>query len=219
MSCERKWTCCCVSPDSLHFLVSRVFRRLVPSQVGKGYGNHDSTKLISTRILQDYGDWVVFDSIIEASAVQANPFLLRYLHDFRFAFKDGGFVYFLFSRTLGFQDTKNYTFISRMCEDDQGYYSYTELQLNCSSTNKYNKAQVRRRSGPLSAFYSEGGGDIYLFLSSSQAAYVATPGEVLAQSLKKSGEYGDVSASDKVLFVTFTSDEDPSTSAMCRCHS
>uniref|UniRef100_A0A671Y7G4 Plexin b2a, tandem duplicate 1 n=1 Tax=Sparus aurata TaxID=8175 RepID=A0A671Y7G4_SPAAU len=156
--------------------------------VGKGYGNHDSTKLISTRILQDYGDWVVFDSIIEASAVQANPFLLRYLHDFRFAFKDGGFVYFLFSRTLGVQDTKNYTFISRMCEDDQGYYSYTELQLNCSSTNKYNKAQ---------------------------AAYVATPGEVLAQSFTRSGEYGHVSASDKVLFVTFTSDEDPSSSAMC----
>uniref|UniRef100_A0A8C9Y898 Plexin b2a, tandem duplicate 1 n=1 Tax=Sander lucioperca TaxID=283035 RepID=A0A8C9Y898_SANLU len=110
--------------------------------VGKGYGSHDSTKLISTRILQDYGDWVVFDSIIEASAVQANPFVLRYLHDFRFAFKDGGFVYFLFSRTLGVQDTKNFTFISRMCEDDQGYYSYTELQLNCSVNNKYNKVQV-----------------------------------------------------------------------------
>lgn len=85
---------------------------------------------------------MVFDSIIEASAVQANPFVLRYLHDFRFAFKDGGYVYFLFSRTLGVQDTKNFTFISRMCEDDQGYYSYTELQLNCSATNKYNKAQV-----------------------------------------------------------------------------
>uniref|UniRef100_A0AAQ5Z0H8 Sema domain-containing protein n=1 Tax=Amphiprion ocellaris TaxID=80972 RepID=A0AAQ5Z0H8_AMPOC len=158
------------------------------SVVGKGYGSHDSTKLISTRILQDFGDWVVFDSIIEASAVQANPFVLRYLHDFRFAFKDGGFVYFLFSRTLGVQDTKNFTFISRMCEDDQGYYSYTELQLNCSAANKYNKAQ---------------------------AAYVATPGEVLAQSMTSSGQYGRVSASDKVLFVTFTSDEDPSTSAMC----
>ncbi|KAI3366565.1 hypothetical protein L3Q82_000488 [Scortum barcoo] len=156
--------------------------------VGKGYGSHDSTKLISTRILQDYGDWVVFDSIIEASAVQANPFVLRYLHDFRFAFKDGGYVYFLFSRTLGVQDTKNFTFVSRMCEDDQGYYSYTELQLNCSTTNKYNKAQ---------------------------AAYVATPGEVLAQSMITSGQYSSVSASDKVLFVTFTSDEDPSTSAMC----
>ncbi|XP_045927672.1 plexin-B2a [Micropterus dolomieu] len=156
--------------------------------VGKGYGSHDSTKLISTRILKDYGDWVVFDSIIEASAVQANPFVLRYLHDFRFAFKDGGFVYFLFSRTLGVQDTKNFTFISRMCENDQGYYSYTELQLNCSATNKYNKAQ---------------------------AAYVATPGDVLAQAMTKSGQYGPVSASDKVLFVTFTSDEDPLTSALC----
>ncbi|XP_068565555.1 plexin-B2-like [Cebidichthys violaceus] len=156
--------------------------------VGKGYGSHDSTKLISTRILQDYGDWVVFDSIIEASAVQANPFVLRYLHDFRFAFKDGGFVYFLFSRTLGVQDTKNFTFISRMCEVDQSYYSYTELQLNCSATNKYNKAQ---------------------------AAYVAKPGDVLAQTMTESGQYGPVSDSDKVLFVTFTSDEDPSTSAMC----
>ncbi|CAJ1054611.1 plexin-B2a [Xyrichtys novacula] len=156
--------------------------------VGKGYGSHDSTKLISTRILQDYGDWVVFDSIIEASAVQANPFVLRYLHDFRFAFKDGNFVYFLFSRTLGVQDNKNFTFISRMCEDDQGYYSYTELQLNCSVGNKHNKAQ---------------------------AAYVAAPGKVLAESMTRSKEYGQVSATDKVLFVTFTSDEDPSTSAMC----
>ncbi|XP_034055795.1 plexin-B2-like, partial [Gymnodraco acuticeps] len=156
--------------------------------VGKGYGSHDSTKLISTRILQDVGDWVVFDSIIEASAVQANPFVLRYLHDFRFAFKDDGFVYFLFSRTLGVQDTKNFTFVSRMCEDDHGYYSYTELQLNCSHGNKYNKAQ---------------------------AAYVTAPGDVLAQNMTASGQYGQVSASDKVLFVTFTSDEDPSTSAMC----
>uniref|UniRef100_A0A8C4GMG3 Plexin b2a, tandem duplicate 1 n=1 Tax=Dicentrarchus labrax TaxID=13489 RepID=A0A8C4GMG3_DICLA len=170
----------------------------LPSQVGKGYGSHDSTKLISTRILQDYGDWVVFDSIIEASAVQANPFVLRYLHDFRFAFKDDGFVYFVFSRTLGVQDTKNFTFISRMCEDDQGYFSYTELQLNCSAENKYNKAQV--------------------MITHSSAAYVATPGNVLAQTMTKSGKYGQVSASDKVLFVTFTSDEDPSTSAMCRCH-
>ncbi|XP_029017170.1 plexin-B2a [Betta splendens] len=156
--------------------------------VGKGYGSHDSTKLISTRILQDSGDWVVFDSIIEASAVQANAFVLRYLHDFRFAFKDGGFVYFLFSRTLGIQDTKNFTFISRLCENDKNYYSYTELQLNCSAANKYNKAQ---------------------------AAYVAAPGKALAEHMSKTGQYGPVSASDKVLFITFTSDEDPSSSALC----
>ncbi|XP_061663981.1 plexin-B2-like [Syngnathoides biaculeatus] len=156
--------------------------------VAKGYGSHDSTKLISTRILRDYGEWNIFENIIDASAVQANPFVLRYLHDFRFAFKDGRFVYFLFSRTLGLQDTKNFTFISRLCESDESYYSYTELQLNCSAANKFNKVQ---------------------------AAYVATPGEVLAQNLTRLDQYGPVLASDKVLFVTFTSDEDPTTSAMC----
>lgn len=46
---------------------------------------------------------------------------------------------------------------------------------------------------------------------------MAAPGEVLAQSMTDSGRYGPVSASDKVLFVTFTSDEDPSSSAMCEC--
>lgn len=77
--------------------------------------------------------------------MQANPFVLRYLHDFRFAFKDGTFAYFLFSRTLGVQDTKNFTFVSRLCEDDQSYYSYTELQLNCSAANKFNKVQVTKQ--------------------------------------------------------------------------
>lgn len=60
-----------------------------------------------------------------------------------------------------------------------------------------------------------------MFLSAfitSQAAYVEMPGEVLAQSMTESGQYGTVSASDKVLFITFTSDEDQSTSAMCTYH-
>ncbi|KAM9328569.1 plexin-B2-like isoform 2-T6 [Pholidichthys leucotaenia] len=155
--------------------------------VGKGYGSHDSNKLISTRLLRDFDDWDVFENVIKVSAVQA-AFALRYHHDFRFAFKDEGFVYFLFSRTLGAQDQKNFTFISRMCENDDHYYSYTELQLNCSTSNKYNKAQ---------------------------AAYVAASGEILAQILSNSSRYGPVSASDKVLFVTFTSEEDPSSSALC----
>ncbi|XP_055768297.1 plexin-B2-like [Salvelinus fontinalis] len=158
--------------------------------VAKGYGSHDSTKLISTRILQVHHDWVLFDSIIEASAVQSNPFTLRYLHDFRHVFKDEGFVYFLFSRTLGAQDsgTKNFTFISRMCENDHNYYSYTELQLNCSAGNKYNKVQ---------------------------AAYVALPGEALARNMSSSGRYGPVGAQDKVVFVVFSSDDDSSSSAVC----
>uniref|UniRef100_A0A4W6D302 Plexin b2b n=1 Tax=Lates calcarifer TaxID=8187 RepID=A0A4W6D302_LATCA len=122
--------------------------------VGKGYGGLDSTKLISTRILQDFREWVVFESIIEASTVQTTPFVPKYLHDFRHAFKEDGFVYFLFSRTLDGTDNKNLTFVSRLCEDDQHYYSHTELQLNCGPNNRYNKVQ---------------------------AAYVASPGKELAR--------------------------------------
>uniref|UniRef100_A0AAY5K7D3 Sema domain-containing protein n=1 Tax=Esox lucius TaxID=8010 RepID=A0AAY5K7D3_ESOLU len=124
--------------------------------VGKGYGSLDSSKLISTRILQDYRDWVVFESIIEASTVQATPFVPRYMHDFRHAFKEEGFVYFLFSRTMGSTDNKNFNFVSRLCEEDHHYYSYTELQLSCGLGNRYNKVQ---------------------------AAYVASPGKELARVL------------------------------------
>uniref|UniRef100_A0A672KCQ7 Plexin B2 n=1 Tax=Sinocyclocheilus grahami TaxID=75366 RepID=A0A672KCQ7_SINGR len=125
--------------------------------VGKGYGSSDSSKLISTRLLQEHGEMDVFENMVEASTVQASPFVQRYLHDFRHAFKDNGYIYFLFSRTPGTSDSRKITFIARLCENDHHYYSYTELQLNCSVSteqqeNTYNKVQV---------------------------AYLAKPGEVL----------------------------------------
>ncbi|CAJ1056257.1 plexin-B2b [Xyrichtys novacula] len=160
--------------------------------VGKGYGSLDSTKLISTRILQDYRDydrdWVVFESIIEASTVQTTPFVPKYLHDFRLAFKEDGFVYFLFSRTLDGSDTKNLTFISRLCEDDYHYYSHTELQLNCGKDNRYNKVQ---------------------------AAYVASPGKELARIMTEAGIYGKVVSWSKVLFMVASPDDDENNSALC----
>uniref|UniRef100_A0A4W6D378 Plexin b2b n=1 Tax=Lates calcarifer TaxID=8187 RepID=A0A4W6D378_LATCA len=156
--------------------------------VGKGYGGLDSTKLISTRILQDFREWVVFESIIEASTVQTTPFVPKYLHDFRHAFKEDGFVYFLFSRTLDGTDNKNLTFVSRLCEDDQHYYSHTELQLNCGPNNRYNKVQ---------------------------AAYVASPGKELARVMTESGTYGKVVPWSKVLFMVASPDEDDNDSALC----
>uniref|UniRef100_A0A6Q2XQR9 Plexin b2a, tandem duplicate 1 n=1 Tax=Esox lucius TaxID=8010 RepID=A0A6Q2XQR9_ESOLU len=104
------------------------------------------------------------------------PSLLR-LPSVSLVFKDGGFVYFLFSRTLSDQDsgTKNFTFISRMCENDHNYYSYTELQLNCSVGNAFNKAQ---------------------------AVYVSLPGEALARNMSSSGKYGRVLATDKVIITS-----------------
>lgn len=156
--------------------------------VGKGYGSLDSTKLISTRILRDFRDWVVFESIIEASAVQTAPFVPKYLHDFRLAFKEDGFVYFLFSRTLDGTDNKNLTFVSRLCENDQHYYSHTELQLNCGPNNRYNKVQ---------------------------AAYVASPGKEFARVMTESGQYGKVVPWSKVLFMVASSDDDDNDSALC----
>ncbi|XP_028285692.1 plexin-B2b [Parambassis ranga] len=156
--------------------------------VGKGYGSLDSTKLISTRILQDYREWVVFESIIEASTVQTTPFVPKYLHDFRHAFKEDGFVYFLFSRTLDGTDNKNLTFVSRLCEDDHHYYSHTELQLNCGPDNRYNKVQ---------------------------AAFVASPGKELARAMTETGAYGKVVSWNKVLFMVASPDEDETDSALC----
>lgn len=156
--------------------------------VGKGYGSQDSTKLISTRILRDYRDWVVFESIVEASTVQTTPFAPKYLHDFRLAFKEDGFVYFLFSRTLDGTDSKNLTFVSRLCEDDHHYYSHTELQLTCGANNEYNKVR---------------------------AGFVAPPGKMLARVMSESGSYGNVDSWKKVLFVVASSDEDGKASALC----
>ncbi|XP_038136353.1 LOW QUALITY PROTEIN: plexin-B2b [Cyprinodon tularosa] len=156
--------------------------------VGKGYGSLDSTKLISTRILENYNDWVVFENIIEASTVQTTAFVPKYLHDFRHAFKEDGFVYFIFSRTLDGTDNKNLTFVSRLCEDDHHYYSHTELQLNCGPENQYNKVQ---------------------------AAFVASPGKELAKAMTESIDYGKVNSWSKVLFMVASADEDESKSALC----
>ncbi|XP_052411050.1 plexin-B2 [Carassius gibelio] len=155
--------------------------------VGKGYGSSDSAKLISTRLLQEYGEMDVFENMVDASTVQASPFVQRYLHDFRHAFRDNGYIYFLFSRTLGTSDSRKITFIARLCENDHHYYSYTELQLNCSvkteqQENTYNKVQ---------------------------AAYLARPGEVLAREIIPSN------LNDKVLFAVFSADEDGGNSALC----
>ncbi|XP_043964125.1 plexin-B2-like isoform X2 [Gambusia affinis] len=155
--------------------------------VAKGQSVFDtSMKLISTRVLEEVGDWDVFENIIETAAVQSNPFSPKYAHDFRFSFKSDGFVYFLFSRKLNSHYHKNFTFISRMCEEDHNYYSYTELQLNCSANNEFSKVL---------------------------AAFVGPAGEALARSLSRSSQYGPISAHDEVLFATFSDEGD--NSAMC----
>lgn len=152
--------------------------------VGQGYGSSDSVKLVSTRLLQTNGDMDIFENIVETSTVQAGPYMQRYQHDFRYAFKHKGHIYFLFSRAADSTDNRKLSFVARLCDNDQNYYSYTELQLNCSMDNVYNKVQ---------------------------AAYLASPGSVLAQNLSSSGTLPE---DDKVLFAVF-SKADGLESALC----
>ncbi|KAA0720962.1 Plexin-B2 Precursor [Triplophysa tibetana] len=121
--------------------------------VGMGYGGSGNTKLVTTRLLQEHGDMDVFENMVEASTVQANSFSKSFGHEFRHALKDNGYIYFLFSRTQVTSDSRNITFVARLCENDRHYYSYTELQLNCSSIsqgqeNTYNKVQAAYLATP-----------------------------------------------------------------------
>ncbi|MGH0141636.1 UNVERIFIED_CONTAM: hypothetical protein FKN15_059765 [Acipenser sinensis] len=149
--------------------------------VGKGYGSFDTPKLITTRLLQESEGVDLFESYDESSVWQASAYTNLFRHIFRLAFQHKNFTYFLFSRTNTKNEMGNYTFISRVCQTDTHYYSYMELQLNCS----------------------QDGGQQY---SKVQAAFVAFPGERLARSMDASGRYGRVTAEDKVLFVVFGTD-------------
>lgn len=154
--------------------------------VGQGYGSSDSVKLVSTRLLQTNGDMDIFENIVETSTVQAGPYMQRYQHDFRYAFRHKSHVYFLFSRATDVNDNRKLSFVARLCDNDQNYYSYIELQLNCSlgKDNVYNKVQ---------------------------AAYLTSPGPILAQNLSSNGK---LPADDKVLFAVF-SKADGQDSALC----
>lgn len=154
--------------------------------VGQGFGQSDSVKLVSTRLLQTNSDMDIFENVLETSTVQVGTYMHRYHHDFRYAFKHNGHVFFVFSRVIDSTDSRTLSFVARLCDNDPHYYSYTELQLNCSMDkgNVYNKVQ---------------------------AAYVTSPGPILAQSLNSSG---DLPADDKVLFAVF-SIADSLDSALC----
>ncbi|RXM95497.1 Plexin-B2 [Acipenser ruthenus] len=161
--------------------------------VGKGYGSFDTPKLITTRLLQESEGVDLFESYDESSVWQVNAYTNLFRHIFRLAFQHKNFTYFLFSRTNAKNEMGNYTFISRVCQTDTHYYSYMELQLNCS----------------------QGGGQQY---SKVQAAFIAFPGERLARSMDASGRYGRVTAADKVLFVVFGTDsqtDQSQASALC----
>lgn len=158
--------------------INRNNKNLSVFLVGQGYASSESLKLVSTRLLEQHGDFDIFENVVESSIVQVGPSKMPYLHDFRYSFKENNHIYFLFSRMLGNADTHNFTFIARLCENDLNYFSYTELQLNCSIDGKNIFHKV-------------------------QAAYLANPGRALLKNLSSGVELRE---DEKVLFAVFRND-------------
>ncbi|XP_037534995.1 plexin-B1 [Nematolebias whitei] len=107
--------------------------------VGRGYTN--SHPPISTRNL---GQEPIF-SYEETAKLAVAGRLSEYDHHFVDAFAHRRHVYFLFyRRDLKSQSREYRTYISRVCLDDQAYYSYVEVPLTCRSTagKTYNLLQA-----------------------------------------------------------------------------
>ncbi|XP_037831111.1 plexin-B1 isoform X1 [Kryptolebias marmoratus] len=107
--------------------------------VGRGYTN--SHPPISTRNLAQEP---IF-SYEETAKLAVAGRLSEYDHHFVAAFAHRRHVYFLFyRRDLKSQSREYRTYISRVCLDDQAYYSYVEVPLTCRSTagKTYNLLQA-----------------------------------------------------------------------------
>lgn len=107
--------------------------------VGRGYTN--SHPPISTRNLVQEP---IF-SYEETAKLAVASRLSEYDHHFVAAFAHRRHVYFLFyRRDLKSQSREYRTYISRVCLDDQAYYSYVEVPLTCRSTagKTYNLLQA-----------------------------------------------------------------------------
>ncbi|XP_028301616.1 plexin-B1 isoform X2 [Gouania willdenowi] len=141
--------------------------------VGRGYTN--SHPPISTRNLaQD----PVF-SYEETAKLAVAGRLSEYDHHFVASFAHGQHVYFLFyRRDLKSQSREFCTYISRVCLDDQAYYSYVEVPLTCRSRagKTYNLLQAVQLGIPKDGRESQSSGAL-LGVFSTRLASSTEPSE------------------------------------------
>ncbi|XP_043943275.1 plexin-B2-like [Protopterus annectens] len=144
--------------------------------VAKGNGQFDNGFVISIRLLDTTpgSDKVPFETISEALVYKQDR--IRNHPRFLSVFETDEHVYFILSRLEQKPDGKNKTSIARLCKSDINFYSYIDIALECDGST----------------------------FNIAQSAYVTNPSEELARSMSDSGNYGDVTTHDKVLFVVFT---------------
>ncbi|KAF7658979.1 hypothetical protein LDENG_00005090, partial [Lucifuga dentata] len=141
--------------------------------VGRGYTS--SHPPISTRNLAQEP---VF-SYEETAKLAVAGRLSEYDHRFVASFAHRQHVYFLFyRRDLKSQSREYRTYISRVCLDDQAYYSYVEVPLACRSSagKTYNLLQAVRLGLSKDGVVSEGS-EILLGVFSTRMASSTRPSE------------------------------------------
>uniref|UniRef100_A0A667XCA5 Plexin-B1 n=1 Tax=Myripristis murdjan TaxID=586833 RepID=A0A667XCA5_9TELE len=141
--------------------------------VGRGYTS--SHPPISTRNLAQEP---VF-SYEETAKLAVAGRLSEYDHHFVASFAHRQHVYFLFyRRDLKSQSREYRTYVSRVCLDDQAYYSYVEVPLTCRSRagKIYNLLQAVRLGLSKDGFTSEGP-EVLLAVFSTRLASSTRPSE------------------------------------------
>ena len=120
---------------------------------------------------------------IDLDPVVKPTFDIRYVYGFEYE----GFTYYLKVQPTMIATPEYYTTrLARTCQNDPGYYSYTEIELNCMSNNNL--------------FIRNSGSQLY---NMAQAAYLGEIGVEFAERFSMSPE-------EKVLYVAFWKSYDQS---------
>ncbi|XP_056429732.1 plexin-B2 [Hyla sarda] len=101
--------------------------------VGKGTSQHDNGIIISTRILDEMDDKGPFETYVD-SATFKYGYSSASTQEFVTVFEDSQHVYFI-SSLLDKNNSRNRTFITRLCKSDYNYFSYVEMDLVCKDEN------------------------------------------------------------------------------------
>ncbi|XP_074871427.1 plexin-B2 isoform X2 [Carettochelys insculpta] len=155
--------------------------------VGKGNGPNDNGIIISTRQLYSEDGKDIFETYTDSTAIKS-VYHSSNTQQFVAVFEDDKYVYFVFNQQEK-QPLKNRTLIARLCKEDDHYYSYFEMDLNCQDDN-----------------------GIY---DHCHSVYVTTPGEKLAESIAQDGSVPSGGKVLLALFSKFNKDSGSLTSAMC----
>ncbi|KAG7229487.1 hypothetical protein INR49_031908 [Caranx melampygus] len=161
------------SLDSVDMVLFSTTRPAASAVCGPGYTS--SHPPISTRNLAQEP---IF-SYEETAKLAVAGRLSEYDHHFVSSFAHRQHVYFLFyRRDLKSQSREYRTYISRVCLDDQSYYSYVEVPLTCRSrTGKiYNLLQAVQLGFSKDGAVSEGS-EILLGVFSTRSASSTRPSE------------------------------------------